>query len=456
MSLENHPVLANALVKLGLMKDKEDGADNRPATGPEVLEGSSTTEVVKFHLQLDKALARHRQDLGDRTYLISLSKLKENLGERWNELEKNARLVLKAEINNAMAHDDISVEFDDLSYLVVFPDLGPREAQLKCTAISEAILERIIGREQISEMMDIRKVTPLEDGSTEFESLPDFREIVESTVNEIGQMRKNQDVDVSHQANGSSGYLHGVQFIFRPLLTMKSKIVSTFLCVPIRPGARGTLSGYDVLQDPQSPAQIFDLDRETVKLGVRAINDITRTKKRSLLALPVHFETLANHQRQIEYISLIEDQLSGFQKRLVFEIVALPDGIPQARLTELVTALHPHSRAVMARFSLDHSSFPGFRTGGLHAVGVDLYNSSVTEASVMTQMEAFVSNAHKNNLKTYVLGIHSISLYTATVTEGFDYLAGHALTAASSEAGDISAFSMGMPFKKLGEPADQQ
>jgi len=78
-----------------------------------------------------------------------------------------------------------------------------------------------------------------------------------------------------------------------------------------------------------------------------------------------------------------------------------------------------------------------------------LFSTTKSEATIMKQLDAFVQSAKQNSLKTYVLGVRSISMYTIALTEGVDYLAGYALSPVARSAEDIYAFRLDMPYLSL-------
>lgn len=456
MDVSDSPVLTSLLTRLGMMKPSETGGARRRKTGKNSGKGVSDRELNAFEKRLDKVLSHQKAGVQERVYLIGLEKVREKLGKRWKPSQNKIHATIKSIINTRLTPQDVHIKYDDVSYLIVFTSLGSREAQIKCSVINEEILNKLLGSKSGAEFVDVKKVNIGEDNRVQFENLPKLEDIVGDTIrnlSENNQEGESQDRQISVARKQDVGLIdEDVQFIFRPLVTLKTKIISTFMCMPVRARLNGFASGYDVLENPSDPSRILALDMRTLEIGIGALNSLLAEEKKSLVELPVHFETLANFERRLHYIKAVNEMFSGNEKRVVFEIVGLPDGIPQVRLSEMVSTLHPHSRAVMARFSLDHTSFPEFRTGGLHAVGIDLYATDEKEAVIMKKMEVFVTSADKNHLKTYVLGLRSISLFTAAVTEGFDYIAGHALTAASETAEDISAFNFGMPYLSLLKP----
>ena len=71
----------------------------------------------------------------------------------------------------------------------------------------------------------------------------------------------------------------------------------------------------------------------------------------------------------------------------------------------------------------------------------------------MERIDAFAAAAKQHRLRCYVTGIRSISLYTAAVTSGFDYVGGHALTPVVRDVGDISGYRLDAPYLSLMDAA---
>ena len=240
-----------------------------------------------------------------------------------------------------------------------------------------------------------------------------------------------------------------VDFIFKPMLAINSKIVSTFLCMPVRPIPGGFVPDTTACRLPRTNPAIFDLDVLTLNKGAEALDNLFKTDKKSLIAIPVHFETLAKRTRRIKYMELCAEHFDNRERRIVFEVCGLPDGIPQSRLTELATELHNHARSVLTRVAMDHKVFKGYHESNVHAVGIDVYKHAGNERDVMERIRAFLKVAKYHRLKTYIIGIDTISLYSAAIAEGFDYIAGYALANSVASAEDIYKFELETPYAQL-------
>ena len=455
--MSDKSLLANLLRTLGLAHgseaEKSGGEKRKP-------DRAADTAFREFEARLDKTLSARRRQLDGRLYLLSFAPLREHLGDRWAVAEERIHALIGRVLDRRLVEHDLYIRYGEDAYLIVFTVLGTKEAQLKCTRIAEDVLKRLVGTESVARLIDISSVHPNDEGGLEMRRIPPAEALVGDVVRMLDSLpTAPPSGDGARESSAASGDASGedkdacrteTDFIFRPLLTVRTKIVSTFLCFPVRPRAEGGFSsGYGILPDPNDADQIRDLDLLTLKRVAAEMPRMTIRNARSLLGIPVHWRTLSGAKSRTDYAGHCARYLMGRENQIVFELIGLPSGIPHARLTELHALLRPHSRAVIARVPLNHSDFSGFKAAGVHAVGIDIYNSTAREKSKMTEMDEFIRRAKGVQLKTYVHGIRTISLYTAAVCSGFDYLAGYALTSVSEVPRDAYAFSPDMPYLSL-------
>ena len=396
--------------------------------------------------RLDSILGQHHTAVEDRVFLINLDRCRSRFGDKWERAQDKVHETIRSIMVARLSDQDMYIRRDSESYLLVFGSLSRKEAQLKCIIIGEEILRRLAGRESVNELVDIKTVQVADDGKVQFKDLPRIENLLEEVAEQIDQFDAADNVDNSSARANVAGF-DNVKFIFRPMLAVRTKMISTFMCIPIR-GLKGRLcvSGYDVLGEHAGPGQFLELDLVTLEKVAFELSRLGERRQKSLVGLPVHFESLADLRRRTRYLHQCSESIGGDVDRVVFEVVGLPDGIPQVRLVDLVSSLRPHCRAVIARFTPEHRNFPAFRTSGLHAVGIDIYASLKREDALMGEMDDFAQAANRNKLKTYVSGIRSISLYTAAVAAGYDYAAGHALTSISDTAEGAYIYRMETPY----------
>lgn len=386
------------------------------------------TKASPPEARLREMLLRYRAEVSSRVYLIDLDAIRQRMGEKWPQVAGKAQAITLQSIERHLTPTDMASPYGDGTFLLVFSRLSQREAELKCLLIAREAGRRLVGSDEAADMVKVRSVVVEDDGSMAFVDA-DLDASTAALRREVGAAAIRSLKALPRLLTDGLGHWDELQFIYRPLLSLRGMVVSTFICVPIRALDHGAYaSGYRVLTDPGDECQIADLD--TVVLA-KVVADLTATGNRdvrALLSLPVHFQTLAVPRFRDVYLDLCRRHLTTFDTRVIFELVELPEGIVQSRLHNLVATLRPYSRAVIARLPLGQNSLASFRLAGLHAVGADIYYSRDPEPSLMRSMDQFVEKAEKQSLKTYIHGLRTVSLTTAAISSGFDYIDGYSLS----------------------------
>lgn len=403
-----------------------------------------------FEEKLHHALSLHGSEASSRVYLVELERLKAQFGEKWSRMEAKIHAIARESIERHLAFVDVYSQYGETSYVVVFAQMSRHEAQLKCLLIAKEMARRLIGTEAASNEIKVMTARTDDAGQLVFEEIPDF----EATAQDFRRAPaaapvRGLVVEPQLRTEGAVDW-GSIQFIYRPLLSLRGMVVSTYICLPIRRNRTGGYdSGYEVLSDPYDAQQVADLDLLGLATVATEAGKMAKTGTQALLSLPVHFETLANPHNRPRYLSHCRDFLDPHASRQIFELVNLPEGVPQSRLVELVGMLRPSARAVIARFPLTRRSFASCRAAGLHAVGADIYYSKEREAVLMREMDQFVEAAEKEMLRTYIHGLRTISLNTAAIAAGFDYIDGYALTSVANIPKQATRYDLHSLYRPL-------
>jgi hypothetical protein len=214
-------------------------------------------------------------------------------------------------------------------------------------------------------------------------------------------------------------------YVYRPVWDVANKLLSTYYCVPMRlfPGF-GRRYGYAVLDDRSDSYAVARLDLETFKAGLCMLDELQRNRFQIFMAVSVQFETVATLKYREVYIEIAQRLPERMRKYLVIELVNLPDGVPQSRLSELVNSLKPFCSAVLANTALRGKTPANFIDTGLHAIGTDLRREPMPEAEAIARINQFVIEANRHRLWTFLHGVQTTSMVMAAVAAGVRYVAG--------------------------------
>lgn len=180
-----------------------------------------------------------------------------------------------------------------------------------------------------------------------------------------------------------------------------------------------------------------------------AIRDLHRTMnqgRQGIVIVPVRFATLDRTSMRTLYLHICSQLPEDVRKYLVPEIVGVPPDLVTFRLEERINQLRPFSRAILIRASLADQRFRQWRTFGLHAVGIDMSQYLGAEADIMRGLEEFAAAAEDAKLHTYAYGIPSLSLTTATVVSGIDYVGSDMIAPPTRQPLQVAEFDTEMLY----------
>lgn len=375
-------------------------------------------DLADFQKQLDDILSHYPTVVSGRVQLLDVNAIIDRLGsDNREKRRKHIDHIVKDCIEKRLTSKDVYTRYGDTSYVIVFAQLDRQGAKMKSLLMAEEISSRLLGEEEEHKLVEVKTACIKEDGKLLFETVPSLDALLDEFEHAPEAVPEETATNLDE-----------VMFVFRPIWVVEKQIVSAFNCVPVVAVSKDNyMSGYGNVIDETDPESIFKLDVMIVRRVGEELRAMRAAKRVALISLPIHFETLATKKRRDAYLTHCAQFLTEFKDRVLFEILALPEGIPATRLSEFTACLKNHARSVLASFNLYHTDFQGYRSSGVHAVGMNVFHSSLLEKEIMTLMHSFVKAANQAGLKTYVHGINSISLNTIAVSCGFDYVDGDAI-----------------------------
>ncbi|HLI22806.1 MAG TPA: hypothetical protein VKV32_16915 [Stellaceae bacterium] len=391
--------------------------------------------------------------------LISMARIKERLGARWPHHAVNADRIARNAIERYLLPGDIFARWKDAGYIVVFASLDVHQAQIKCMLIGDEITKRLLGEEE-SDLSEVHGVEVQPDGELSFHPVQNFEQLVAQTIGVPALQPSAPKLDagaldaaappvleMEYVPSAPGEYRTGdlladIDYRFRPSWDPGRGVIAAYLCVPqLWDGASGRRREAWLVLGNDTRA-LEELDFAVLDHVIGVLQGIVREKRRLLLTVPVRFETLTSGAHRRHYIDKLARLGSDAAALLVVELIAVPDGVPQARLLEIASPLRAQARAVIARLRPDTVEFSQFAGSRIAAVGYDLSRQTGAELAVMQQMARFSRGAAKAGIATYVRGVRSVSLATAALGAGFAHLDGDAIAAPVDQPRGIVEFSL--------------
>ncbi|HUH86222.1 MAG TPA: hypothetical protein VLX85_16560 [Stellaceae bacterium] len=384
--------------------------------------------------------------LAGRVNVIGLKKVKERFGAEWDRFAVRADRIARNTIERHLTAGDIYTSTLGFAYIMVFAQLSPDQAKVKCRLIGDEIAKSLLG-EGDGALIEVKTAVAQIDGKIAFQdvllkevlatSLGDDKDL--ELVDEPAPRRPVQAPDGQWEPipaparkqnvrGAQADLLDDLRFVYRPMWDQSRSVVSAYYCVAQVPladvgDARGdaeTMTG-DGGERPR-------LDVLTQQRVIADLDDLARASRKLFIVLPVHFETLSAMARRREYLRVLREQTNAeMRKLLVVEVVGVPQGVPQTRLTDLVGPLKPLCRSVVLRLPLESADFSNIKGSGAEAIGADVAGRADAEFVLMQHMNRFARATAKAEFPCYIHGLRSISLVAGALGAGFGYIDGDAV-----------------------------
>lgn len=422
--------------------DKND-AESKQST--RFLKDINTTSLLQsqddFENHIAKVISKQSVVSAGCVELLSLDNIHEAMGRKFNNYKEVINKVVSEAIKRRLSDLDVFTRYGELNYVIIFTGLDKRQAQLKIALIAKEISLKLLGDDQYEKFVNVKSLSVKADGTAHFKATPTIETLVKAFETSAA-VKEKQHIDKSVKADTHID-LSDVQFVFVPMWNVKHSAITTFTCVPVALDLDGglTAKGEDIRAEANTEL-LFNLDLLCVEKVSQEHRRLLKIRRPAILSIQVHFSTLANKAQREILVERAKQMPAGAHNRTIFEVLSLPEGIPDSRLSELIWPLKPISRSIIGCFSLHRRHFLGYHAAGLHAVGYDLSIELGSEKSINREMDQFVASANKMSLKTYVHGIRSSSLNMAAISSGFDYLDGQSLAAATDEVSGVTPLSL--------------
>jgi hypothetical protein len=143
--------------------------------------------------------------------------------------------------------------------------------------------------------------------------------------------------------------------------------------------------------------------------------------------VPVPLAALTSTAARYPVLNLLRELTPSVRRLIILELTEVPEGVPPSRLSEAVSMLAPHVRAVLARAPSETTNLLNWARCGLRGVTLDCDHIHVADGLALANLSAFARNALALAPACVAYSLHSKSLLIAGWGAGFTHLSGAAL-----------------------------
>jgi hypothetical protein len=371
---------------------------------------------------------------------IGLDPIKARLGPKWEKLSGLVHALFETAIKASLQAGDAYLNIGELAFVVMYRNLSVAEAQLKCAELARHICARLFGEE--GSEISIRNVVgdidlglltafksveraieeALEAGGTETIIWADQvkEAVAQATAHPIFELRFTQQPRTCFPAS-----LEELSFAYRPIWDCAFDMIMTYLCQPVPRAAVVPSPNAGFCTMAASDEHRALLDRVVLSHCLKRIEKSRQDGSRVLLAIPLHFSTLARPRPWAEYSAIYRAIPADMLRHLVFVIHAL-EGVPNSRLVQELPKL-TGARHVFCALERDDPVGKRFGSTGVHAIGMETPEFVPNEAEMAGCVKSMALDVREQNFEPFVFGVQSTSYVLSAMAAGVRYLEGPAI-----------------------------
>jgi hypothetical protein len=369
---------------------------------------------------VSESTSRH---LAGRLQFLDLQPIKDRYKGDWEQTSARIDRLVRMRIERHLAPGDVCHRVRPTEHVIVFAGLSTDAAQAKCELITREIAQAILGDSDADELPIDVKLLPI----------PADTNIADADALGRALSKAEQDEAQKQPHVGSP----------ENVANCADPPPPTFSYEPMwRPG-RGVICSYRCRASFESEPSSLQRDFAVLAAATKQARRLMLEGRTLVIGVPVAFESLARYNERREYMRLLSELPQPARKLLVFELGALPEGVPQSRLQEIVGPIRQHCRAVIAELPSRVTTVKNLQDAAIAAVGIDLgADECAAEQSLFEQMARFCGVAGRARLPAYARGVSTLSLAAAAASNGFDYIAGTAVMMPLDEPRRIVRFGL--------------
>lgn len=341
--------------------------------------------------------------------VIALSAIKELLHLRWPTLAAAVNGAMENLLRQKLGPSDHFAQIDELHWLVVMPSASGEDLHACCLRIAYELHNKVRPPCRIDHIR-LADSAPLAADALELSFLnPDqLRECAKQAG-----LFQEQAAEAPAETVVSEGQPSGSSIVrFMPVWDATRKAVASYKCLSGVASSGANVPVGELLKGAQA----------ALTQVVRALEKAVAANPRvSTVFVPLPYDLLSAPPTRMEFLAACRQLDCGLRQHLYFEISYPPPGVPKSRLIEIVSAIQPFARGVIARAVPNAPSLLDYGGTGLKALALDahftqtkqaLYDiSRLAEASKRLGIAALVGNVASRAVLEHAVrsGIHCMS-----------------------------------------------
>ncbi len=230
----------------------------------------------------------------------------------------------------------------------------------------------------------------------------------------VQSMQHQKPVRITLDNAGLEALSKNVNVTFRPIWNVEKK----YLC------------GYMIRATKKPNATSDSVASDDLGLLVRAaqaLEDLQARGEKSVVLVPVGYETLNAYPFRGHYLSLLRRIPEAQRSFIVLQLDNIPAYASKQRLQLLQNDMHGLCRAVALACDIRGANIDGAARGTLHACVVNFATEDLDESAVIGLVNRFADKVGGINCAAMADGVSTRVALCAAISAGFRYICGAAV-----------------------------
>ncbi len=434
---QDHIRLYKSLMKD--IKDPNGAPGNAPATDKMGRSGPPKHDSLPaFQKQLDDCLKGGKAHAVSKLHFVSLSELREKLGDKWENMAKTALALAETIIKRHVANSDIYIRQSEDGFLLLFPDTASEDATLRAEIIANEIRAKLMGGpdKQISDL-ELKTATIKTD---DIPPTTGHDGAVTISVDAINNMlAKKIKTAPKPLQDPIAQLLSQIKIRYAGIWNPQKSAVPLYRCYPTCKTPYGVHFDSDVLHGGMKDPLLDKLDMHVLTNALLALDKSSEQSGSAGVSIPIHYSTFqklgaAGFREVFDAVPIAQ-----FKNRLTLELIGLPDAPDEIHAAECVGFMSDYARFISARCRPDDRYAGGLAFLGVKFMGVGLETliHQDSEQETLSRLYAFSRHIKSLGMQSYVFDLNRSRHVAMTIESNITLLSGSGVTPETTELSPI-------------------
>lgn len=387
--------------------------------------------------------------------VVEFDGLKVQAGDRWPRFREGVYARIEGLLRAKLGPNDLFLRLVDTAYLITMPTTDAEDVSAICLAVAFELYTSFLGQCDISQIQ-LNTVSSSDEETLELRPVPVEKIILlaqkvgildaltrpsggggqAKSIAQVGFQStpiasERKAIPGSSVATASAVTEPQVEHHFVPVWSVPNAAVTTYACE-----AKSITFANRRQSVPLS--QLSSQERHIVEMmvfraGLAQLEKSCAAGGRFLLNARLSFEFFGSPAGRMEVLSVCRNLSHSFRSYINFMIFEVPPGVAQTRLANMVGALRPFGRGVVATISPSLRAYGSYQGIGLKSVGFDLDEFAVQAPFCQNDAEQLAQFARRANLGTFLHTVRDKVTLKFAQDARIQFLSGPAIAPACAE-----------------------